>query len=86
MGTKQDWFCLPYHIDAPGQDLTPPNLADLGFVDLTNGTKDATIIALTFAMLAWPVGNAPPKVKHDRYSVVPSGRRILPSRSFGLIP
>ena len=59
LGLKIGSVC-PTTLDAPGQDSTPPNLADLGFVDSTNGTEDAAIIALTGAVLAWPMGIAPP--------------------------
>ena len=59
LGLKIGSVC-PTTLDAPGQDLTPPNLAELGFMDSTNGTEDAAIIALTGAVLAWPMGIAPP--------------------------
>jgi len=55
LGLKIGSVC-PTTLDAPGQDLTTPNLADLGFMDSTNGTKDAAIIAVTGAVLACALG------------------------------
>jgi hypothetical protein len=50
----------PTTLDAPNSTLPPPDLAKLGFADVTNGTGDAPIITLIDTVLPWPMGIPPP--------------------------
>jgi hypothetical protein len=50
----------PTTLDAPDPTLPPPDLAALGFADVTNGTDDAAIITLVGTVLPWPMGIPPP--------------------------